>query len=1783
MHSAGGLAGRLGALLCCCGLALVAQAVEQQQQPLCAERSCYPATGNLLVGREKKLFASSTCGLRGPQRYCIVSHLQEEKKCFYCDSRRPWSVDPRSHLIGNVVSTFSSDRLNKSWQAENGLERVHIQLDLGAEFHFTHLIITFRTFRPKAMLIERSYDFGATWHVYRYFAHSCRRSFPKVPMGPIRNISDVICEERYSDVTPSSEGEVIFKVLPPSVDIDDPYAQSVQDLLKITNLRVNFTELHTLGDDLLDKYQRSVSSEKYYYSIYDMVVRGSCSCYGHASRCIPLDDDVVHPDMVYGKCECSHNTRGLNCEQCQEFYNDLPWRPALGSQTNACKKCECHGHATRCHFDAAVYEATSRVSGGVCEECEHNTMGRNCEECRHFFYKDPLLDIRDPNVCKPCDCDPSGSENKGQCESHDDPVSGLVAGRCVCKKHVTGKRCDSCTDGYWNMQHDNPAGCQVCQCNTLGTVDNRGCDKATGVCSCKRNVMGRNCDLCVPGYWGLSDSEDGCKPCDCQAGGSLDDMCDQATGQCTCRPNVIGRRCDRAKPGYFVADFGYLIYEAEHARGIGKPVVVYRESLPGQQRTWTGPGFMRVFEDDALEFVVDNVPSSMSYDLTIRFETQMPSSWNDVRVVINHEDLPDPNGPCGNRMPQDDYLAAYLAADSLHHIVQPKICLEQGKKYTIRLELSRYNPQRATPGATVLIDSIVLMPVVSEIAALSSSAMGELIDCRQFELDIRTNELVPEKCKENVFAMGTSVHNQALFCDCDVTGSESTICNPYGGQCACKRNVIGRRCDQCAPGTYGFGPLGCIPCNCNGRGARDNFCDTLSGQCLCAANVDGRACDRCQRGFFGFPQCRPCQCNEHAGECDDATGQCIDCRDLTTGVKCERCLPGYYGDPRVGSLFPCRPCSCPGGAGSGYQHANECVLDLRTQDVRCLCPPGYDGRRCEFCAENFYGEPTTGSGICQRCSCNGNINESVPGSCDRKSGVCLKCLYNTGGDRCQHCVDGYYGDAAVLGGCQECVCNQLGSVRNGGAGGRDVCDKVTGQCVCQPNVTGRSCDRCIADHWKLASGEGCETCDCDPHGSLSTQCNEFDGQCQCVAGRGGRRCDECEPLHWGDPSVECKACDCDPDGSAGLQCDFVTGQCNCLPGVTGTRCDRCDRGASGKLPNCIPCGECFDGWDAIISDLKVTATDLIEQVSQAKNGGGIKAYEREFTLIERHVSDAYDILGTITDTSDDSAVALISLSNLTDTLKEDLAKLKGMENSVFERSSDVAKLSNLLSMLQSIVNDVVLRAETAQSEADTLIQADINGAYSSLMEKANKSEELTELCNANALTVAAAGSTRLQVDAFVSEKAAEFRRDLDENMDALAQLRNDTEAVAGYIASSLNKQVCDRQSVASSDDQCDAACGGGGCGSCGGGQSCSEGAKGKSATASSLADKAADALEAKLRTVADASDDLQMTLENSTVASNEASAARHEAEATKNQSEKARLVVATILDTVTNFLQLNKTNPKEIAAVLSETLSKSIPLSADEIAALAQQINQTVIDLTDIDNILNATASDIMVATALQVRAANASKAAAAIRSVVQQTVQRVAEARSAQARSAETIAKAEVDIGKAKGDLEAVSNVTATTRVVMETALKRSRAAADKATTVLRKTLENDARLSKAERESKAANDNATRVQQKANELRQKYSDVSIAVRSSANATKDALSRATRLSITASELAAAIQRRNWELTQMVIDIETKESKRKELSASFDALLTKMAAYSQRLVEQEQFHKTCLSVTPARL
>lgn len=65
-----------------------------------------------------------------------------------------------------------------------------------------------QTFLPAALTLERSVDHGRSWRVCRYFAHNCSGLFPGVARAPGHSASNLVCDQRYSDIEPSTEGKV---------------------------------------------------------------------------------------------------------------------------------------------------------------------------------------------------------------------------------------------------------------------------------------------------------------------------------------------------------------------------------------------------------------------------------------------------------------------------------------------------------------------------------------------------------------------------------------------------------------------------------------------------------------------------------------------------------------------------------------------------------------------------------------------------------------------------------------------------------------------------------------------------------------------------------------------------------------------------------------------------------------------------------------------------------------------------------------------------------------------------------------------------------------------------------------------------------------------------------------------------------------------------------------------------------------------------------------------------------------------------------------------------------------------------------------------------------------------------------------------------------------------------------------------------------------------------------------------------------------------------------------
>ncbi|KAB0342537.1 hypothetical protein FD754_019463 [Muntiacus muntjak] len=1116
-------------------------------QDECSRGACHPPTGDLLVGRSGQHTASSTCGLDRAQKYCILSYLEGEQKCFICDSRFPYDphTQPNSHTIENVITSFEPEREKKWWQSENGLDHVSIRLDLEALFQLSHLILTFKTFRPAAMLVECSTDYGHTWRVFKYFAKDCATSFPNITSGQAQGVGDVVCDSKYLDIEPSTGGEVVLKVLDPSFEIENPYSPYIQDLVTLTNLRINFTRLHTLRDTLLGRKQND-SLNKYYYALYEMVVRGSCFCNGHASKCGSAQrtrGDVFSPPiMVHGRCICQHDTDGPNCERCKDFFQDVPWRPATGLLDGACQACHSNGHSDHCHFDMTAYLASGAHSGGVCDDCQHSTEGQHCDRCRPLFYRDPLKAISDPYACIPCECDSDGTISGGLCVSHSDPDLGSVTGRCLCKENVEGAKCDRCKPNHYGLSAADPLGFQSCDCHPLGSLPLLPCAMDTGQCLCQS-------------FAGLENHLHGCSPCDCDIGGAYSNVCSPKNGQCDCRPHVTCRSCTEPAPGYFFAPLNFYLYEAEEAtplQGLAPlgsvtsdqlPAVFIflREPVPGMPVTWTGPGFARVLPGAGLRFAVGNIPVPVDFTVAVHYETQ----WS------KH---------CTHETPQPKPQA--LPAASRIMLLPTPICLEPDVQYSLDVYFSQPLEGRSKAHSHILVDSLGLIPQINSLKNFCSRQdldEYQLHNCVEIA-SASGPQVLPGACERLIASLSARLHNGATACKCHPQGSKGPSCSRLGGQCQY----------ACSTGSYGLGQRGCHSCHCHPQGSKSTMCDQVSGQCPCRGQVAGCHCNRCLAGYFGFPNCRPCLCNGLAELCDPETGSCLNCGGFTTGRSCERCIDGYYGNPSSGQS--CRPCPCPDVPSSNRYFAHSCYQHLWNSDIICNYLQGYHP--------------------CWPCACNNNIDVTDAESCSPVTGECLKCLYNTQGPNCQLCKPGYFGSALDQT-CTRCSCHPSGvsPTECPPSGEACLCDPDTGTCLCLPSVTGQTCDRCADGYWNLVPGRGCQPCSCDPRTSLSSRCDQLTGQCPCRSGYDGKRCSECEENHYEDPLGQC----IHKEGSQKPVCDQDTGACRCQEGVSGPRCDRCGcaRGRAREFPSCLPCHLCFDQWDHTISSLSTVVQGLI--------------------------------------------------------------------------------------------------------------------------------------------------------------------------------------------------------------------------------------------------------------------------------------------------------------------------------------------------------------------------------------------------------------------------------------------------------------------------------------------------------------------------------------------------------------------------------------------------------------
>uniref|UniRef100_A0A1B6EDX6 Basement membrane-specific heparan sulfate proteoglycan core protein n=1 Tax=Clastoptera arizonana TaxID=38151 RepID=A0A1B6EDX6_9HEMI len=140
-------------------------------------------------------------------------------------------------------------------------------------------------------------------------------------------------------------------------------------------------------------------------------------------------------------------------------------------------------------------------------------------------------------------------------------------------------------------------------------------------------------------------------------------------------------------------------------------------------------------------------------------------------------------------------------------------------------------------------------------------------------------------------------------------------------------------------------------------------------QCFCPQGHRGTSCEECEAGYtkqeegFYLNFCEPCNCNGHSTQCDPTSGICLNCGDNTEGDQCEKCQPGFEGDPLSGGR--CTPsqdsCNCD------YRGS----LYTQCRNNQCTCKTNVEGPRCDRCREGTFDLSEDHIEGCLECICSG--------------------------------------------------------------------------------------------------------------------------------------------------------------------------------------------------------------------------------------------------------------------------------------------------------------------------------------------------------------------------------------------------------------------------------------------------------------------------------------------------------------------------------------------------------------------------------------------------------------------------------------------------------------------------------------------------------------------------------------------------------------------------------------------------------------------------------------------
>uniref|UniRef100_A0A672UXB2 Laminin subunit alpha-2 n=1 Tax=Strigops habroptila TaxID=2489341 RepID=A0A672UXB2_STRHB len=1101
----------------------------------------FPAVLNLATNA--LITTNATCGEKGREMYCkLVEHVPGQParhpQCRICDQRS--RVPQQRHPITNAI-----DGKNTWWQSpsiQNGIEYHYVTITLDLQQVDFCLFVS-----AKAFFLARSLD-GVDYH--ECLTHD-----------------EVICTSYYSKIHPWRNGEIHTSLINGRPSADDP-SRVLLEFTSARFIRLRFQRIRTLNADLMMFAHKDpneidpIVTRRYYYSIKDISVGGMCICSGHAKAC-PLD-----PVTNKSICQCEHNTCGETCDHCCPGFNQKPWHAGTFLVKHECEPCNCHGKTEECYYDQDVADRNQSlnvhgeyIGGGVCVNCTSYTGGINCETCIDGYFRPKGVLPDSPDPCQPCSCDPNGSLNDTCVKDEKHAEGDMLPGFCHCKNGYAGESCNRCALGYMGY----PV-CLPCNCSLQGSAN---ADPCIGPCICKEHVEGENCDRCKPGFFNLQQNNPkGCEEC----------FCSGKTNICTHSHLTYGSIEDMN--GWYLTDLPGLIrvtpkqkrFDGHQQYSISN--VAARKVLP-QTYYWSAPSS---YLGNKVAAAGGHLKFTVSYDFTKEEETVQlmggglristpkggihlqPSEEHTEEIVLKPESFSvyGTDVPVSRRefmtllanvkriLLRATYSNGMNAIYRLRSVsIEAADHTSAGRKVASAVELCDCPPgydgtscESCWPRHRRVNGTIfggVCEPCTCFGHAESCDDItGECLDCKH-----NTGGSYCDRCLPGFYGDPTKgTAEDCLLCACPLnvpSNNFSPTCHfdrSHGLICdECPAGYVGLRCERCAEGYFGQ-PLipggSCQPCQCN-----DNLdfsipgsCDSLSGACLiCKPGTTGQYCERCADGYFGDAldarNCQPCHCHINGSFseiCDSRTGQC-KCKANVIGRRCDVCKPETFGLQSSGG---CVPCNCNSFGSKSF----DC-----DGDGQCYCQPGVTGKKCDRCAHGFYNFEEGG---CTPCDCSRFGN-----NCDPTSGRCI-CPPNTVGEMCDKCAPNHWGHN-IVGGCKPCDCSLVGALST-------QCDLNTGCCFCRPEFSGDKCTECRLGFWNYPQ---CVACQCflagtDPQ-SCDTElgkcsCTDHTGQCSCKVNVDGVHCDRCKSGTFGLSARN-------PLGCSNCYCFGLTTQCSEAKGL----------------------------------------------------------------------------------------------------------------------------------------------------------------------------------------------------------------------------------------------------------------------------------------------------------------------------------------------------------------------------------------------------------------------------------------------------------------------------------------------------------------------------------------------------------------------------------------------------------------------------------------------------------